>query len=107
MKSLTAEANPISTSIHEEMNKNNCSIEDHFNFKFIAISLFYICVSGFHQINRINRRYILKKLLLDIGLWNCKDCQSKPEIYRKGYQEGQVGTLWDELKLISIGGISS
>lgn len=71
MKSLTAEANPISTSIHEEMNKNNCSIEGHFNFKFIAISLFYICVSGFHQINRINRRYILKKnycLILVYGI---------------------------------------
>lgn len=27
MKSLNAEANPISMSIYEEMNKNNCGVE--------------------------------------------------------------------------------
>lgn len=45
MKSLNAEANLISMSIHEEMNKNNCSIGSHPNFKFITILLFYICIS--------------------------------------------------------------
>lgn len=37
----------------KKLKKNNCGV-GHPNFKFITILLFYICVSGFHQINRIN-----------------------------------------------------
>lgn len=44
MKSLTAEANPISVSIHEEMNKKNCSIEGHFNFNYYYFIVLYLCV---------------------------------------------------------------
>lgn len=108
MKSLNAEANLISMSIHEEMNKNNCSIGSHPNFKFITILLFYICISVRVPPDKQNQQEVyIKNTLQDIGLQNCGDCQTNSEIYRTGCQEGQTRTLWDELKFLSTGGISS
>lgn len=39
--------NPVSMSVHEEMNKNNCGVRGHPNIKFSTVLLFYIFVSGF------------------------------------------------------------
>ena len=64
MKSLNDKAKLMSMSVFEEMNKNNCDIGGCPNFKLL---LFYYIIAvhqpGFHQVNRINRRYILKKLV--------------------------------------------
>lgn len=84
MKSLNADAKPISMSIYEEMNENNCGIGGHPNFIFFRVLLFSIYVLGFNQISIVNRRYALKDFLQNIGLQIYKDCQGKSEIYRTG-----------------------
>ena len=53
----------------------------------LNLLLFYYFIivyqSGFHQINGINRSYILQNSLQDIGLQNCEDFQTKFESYQE------------------------
>lgn len=108
MKSLNAKANLMSMSVFEEMNENNCDIGGHPNFKLLLFCYFIaVYQPGFHQVNRINRRYILKKALKDTGFKHCGECQTNAEIYRTGCLEGKSRTLWDQLKFLCTGRISS
>lgn len=61
--------------------------------------------SRFSQRNRSSRRYILRDLLHNIGVWDCEGCLNKSEILGLSGRAGW--TLRPKLKLQSTGRMSS